>query len=345
MWVALGENVRAHCTKLSSMTCRIRIEGTGDMFDSAEQFYVYAGNPDSLTFYNWQQAVDTFAVGVTSDGTFVHNVLYIPDGITSIADNFFNPFDFMQSLRGVWIGQDVKRIGNSAFENLFSELIQVYISEDANIESLGNRCFYGNQDLKYIDFRGKTKIIGQECFDGCKSITTLNLSTDLEYIPQQAFNDCHSLVWFNRGNIVRGVEEGSGLHGALKNCHSLEYLTIREDVYIEEGDTCWLDLNTGSNCNDAGLQITTINTNNPQALALDWVKQFNRYPVFVKNYPFIELNHLGKWCSINGYGKDYGDLPISHKGVFLRLKTVEEGSPLASPLVFKHKGKWYWIAN
>lgn len=64
--------------------------------------------------------------------------------------------------------------------------------------------------------------------------------------------------------------------------------------------------------------------------------------VLVGNF-IIALNHLGKTVKINTYSN--GELPILHNNKLRYLKAVEEGDSNASPLVFKHNGKLYWISN
>ena len=330
----LGTGLFAQAYRTSLSSCIITLVGSGPMYADSSMFEVIGGNPDPLDFYSWQQAVD-----------MCNQQIEIPDGVPNIADNFLYTF-YSSRIPRVILGKDVQYIGNSAFEN--QPIYEVIIPDGAKIEALGSSCFRGCGDLTNIDFKGSVTSIGDRCFEGCSRVTSLNLSRDLEYIPQMAFNGCSKLVWFNKGNVVNALGYGTDIQSAFLNCNSIDFFTFGDECDFASGlihKEFYVGLGAGSNCNQEGLQITTIVTRNPKAIALEWVKWFNRYPVFVKPFPFIKYKHEGKWCTINGYNREFGDIPVAHEGAWIWLKLVDEGSPLASPLVFKHGSKWWWIAN
>lgn len=331
----IGENIIAKCAYYSYTESRLEsIEGSGDMYESVDNFTVISydsGWPYKVTWSDFVYAIK---------GTVT-----IPDGITSIANNFIYQYNTWSTPSTLIIGKDVKRIGSNAFANGGSatSTYESIIINSSVIEYIGDSAFFNQYSVEEINFNGSQAYIGDNAFSGCTSLKYLNLSRDLEYIGDGAFKDCSSLIEFNKGNRVGAHGQNNVFYG----CNSIDHFEFTEKAEFNDSSfnrNFYVEIGKGSNQNEDGLQITRIKTNNIYAISHNWVGIDNRYPI-IEEKPFILLNHLGRTIKINGYNSVDGKLPVNHNGTIIWCKLVEQGDSNASPLVFKHNGKLYWIGN
>ena len=150
------------------------------------------------------------------------------------------------------------------------------------------------------------------------------------------------LVSYNK--LITAVKDSLGCIFILGNDNRQDRAVLR--VYIiKENDTethhklvskviGFTDTKIEKNC------ASIIFDNNYYILGKDY---FARLDITLVDNFIIALNHLGKTVKINTYNN--GELPILHNNKLRYLKVVEEGDSNASPLVFKHNGKLYWISN
>lgn len=335
----IGENLTCKIQLNAwNVTTWLGIEGSGEMYDSASDFVMLYS--ESAFFSNWDECERALSGSVI-----------IPNGVTSIASSMFWKGDYIGSLTQVVIGKDVKKIGEKAFSGLggFVYIEKVLIDSAAQIEEIGAEAFANCYNLETIDFHGTPTIIGTRAFANCYKVEYLNLNKKIECIQAETFNNCYKLIEFNKGNRVGQLGENYQVNGTFLNCNCIDHFTFTEETEFNEqtafNQTYKVELNKGSNCNEDGLQITRIKTNNPYCLNHNWIGIENRYPIFESGIPFIVLNHLGKTIVINGYDSETGNIPVKHGDVILWLKVVNEGDADASPLVIKTPTGNKWIGN
>lgn len=317
----LGDNIKAE-GYVEGMTSRlVEITGTGDMYDDASQFLNITDDTPWYTLIS-----------------LCKSNLIIPDGITSIAANFWNTGDYIQDTSYVYISKDVTRIGNSAFENTAGKgILTLEVGTPSVLKTLGSRVFAGCSWIKDINFHGTVEEVGEACFQNCVSLEYVNLSMKIGMILEDTFGNCPSLIRFNNRNKISGW---SGLRCFYK-CNKLEYLEIADDFQINHSyfDTSlFVENGAGANCDENGYFITKLKTKSVNLIAYPAEMQWNRVFVFVNGTEFIYIAHKGKWIKISGYNE--GDIPVSHENVYLWIRLVEQGEISGSPVFIKHNNKW-----
>lgn len=333
----VGDSVYADVKVIDGFSCNVTISGSGYMYPDREYFQCIMSDVSNNYWTYWSDRLK---------GDIV-----IPNGVKSIASNMFNCGDLFDNIGTLYIGNDVEYIGDSAFYSLMGKGVKSIVSTSTVLKSLGNACFSNNKKLEQANFNGTVTTLGPHCFKDCENVVSLNLSDQLDMLYPLTFDNCYKLKKFNNGNRIRLIDNSADAHanGIFRNCRCIEYFTIDNSCTFDENSGyAWtgyfyVDLNTGSNCNSDGLQITTIYTNNPEAIAYDWIVHDNRYAIFVKGTEFIYCAHKGKWIKIRGYNREYGDIPVSHEQIYLWIKMLEQGDPDGTPIFLAHNGKWYQI--
>ena len=332
----VGDNVYADFEIANEWGCSVTIRGSGYMYDSIEDFQLISSQ---IIYKDWEWHRNR-----------INGDIVIPDGVKSIASHMFEQMDLYGSIGTLYIGKDVEYIGDNAFYSLTERGVKNIVSNSTVLTTLGANCFEDNKNLVSADFKGTVTTIGYRCFQNCCNIESLNLSENLNTIPAMAFSGCTKLKTFNASNKITSFEISSNAsaNGIFKGCNNIEFFTIDDDCDFDTNpQTVWndyfyVDLNKGSNCNEDGLQITRIYTNNPKAIAHNWIGCDNRYPIF-QGIEFIYCAHKGKWIKIKGYGNGEGDIPVSHEKVYLWIKMLKQGDPEGTPIFLAHNGKWYQI--
>ena len=320
----LGNDILAEGYVEGLSSYLVKITGTGDMFDDASQFV----NLTDTTPWN------TLVSLCQSD-------LIIPDGITSIASNFWNTIDYVQSTPYLYIGKDVERIGDSAFENISGKGVRVVeVGTPSALTTLGKRVFAGCVMVQNIDFHETVTEIGEACFQNCADLVNVHLSVDIGIIPEDAFGGCKKLEKFNKRNKIDGW---NGLR-CFQNCNNLTYLEIPDDFSISHSyfdSSLFVENGAGVNCDENGCLITRIKSKSVDLIAYPATTQWNRVFIFVDGTEFIYVAHKGKWIKISGYDK--GDIPVSHENVYLWIRLVEQGDVNGTPVFVKCNNKWMQI--
>lgn len=389
--VKIGDNIRAYIGFTGAIdlgdlgvteafTNFITIVGTGAMYNNTSDFIIEDYGEEFNDYGNIasQWAVEVgklhsscitkeqaeyygielrpFANKIEDETYYIcaNNIFLIPEGITSIANNFLENGYFNKEIKTIIIGKDVEIIGDSAFEDIHNDTLeQVIFDGAANLKSLGARCFYGNGGLKTVNICEAKPVLGEKCFKDCTGLQYINFGAYLENIPAMCFDNCKSLIEFNTGNTIKSFEisSNSAANGIFIDCNSITYFTFHEDCVFDDNGAGFnkyfkVSLNAGSNCDENGLQITEIRGASTHAQCHAWSKLDNRATICTK--PYLILNHLDKKVIVNCYPKPWEDIdkyyPIKHRNRIWYLKTSKIEDTTKSPLVVHDKSQKIYIS-
>lgn len=90
-------------------------------------------------------------------------------------------------------------------------------SINGNVISVGNKSFYGCENLQSITIPKSIVNIGKYSFYGCTGIKEIILTSSVSVIGESAFNGCENLECFTLTNSVKIIGEG-----AFDNCPKLK---------------------------------------------------------------------------------------------------------------------------
>lgn len=103
---------------------------------------------------------------------------------------------------------NVKFLGTAAFENQGFRMDLSFHGKSlssidlGSIESIGERCFYNNQELDTITFSQSLKYIRKECFRNCSKIKIVLLPDSLISLGDGTFRECTILENITTGNQI-----------------------------------------------------------------------------------------------------------------------------------------------
>ena len=180
---------------------------------------------------------------ITKFGTAA-STIYIEDKyrdkpVTGIASRAFKGY---ADIEYVYVGKNVKTIGDSAFYNC-KNLKGVYFKDSA-LESIGVGAFHSCGLLEEITIpKGVTKL-QESTFEYCVSLKEINLHDEMVAIDQYAFSDCTALESieipdsvttvgvsaFTNCTALKSAEIGAGVseisNSLFKNCYALETVSF-----------------------------------------------------------------------------------------------------------------------
>lgn len=133
--------------------------------------------------------IDDFIIedGVLYEYRGCDSDVVIPSIVTEINIYAFNS----SFIKSVIIGDNVKEIGDSAFEGL-EDLEKVTIGNGT--EHIGDSAFYECVYLETVTIGSGLKTIGSESFAFCENLKNITLGASVEKIEEYAFDGCPNLV-------------------------------------------------------------------------------------------------------------------------------------------------------
>ena len=149
--------------------------------------------------------------------------------IEVIADAFYGRTD----ITGVIIGNEVKAIGDSAFENCTS-LEAVVASK--YLETVGARAFAGCSALTQADLLDGVTAIGSNAFENCSSLVRITLPANLEVIPKECFIGCEALVEVTLPTALKTVSENAFNQCPIEKTNYKGTSKQKEKIKIEAGN-------------------------------------------------------------------------------------------------------------
>ena len=179
---------------LNTTTGVLEISGTGAM-DNWEDWYDVP----------WERYMSS----ITS--------LIINEGVTSIGDYAFYPYDKTSALSSIVIPNSVTRIGERAFSGCgFLSSVTIH----NGITSIGTEAFSACRSLTSITIPNSVTYMGQYVFSGCTGLTSITI--DNNRIESYSFAYCSNLKSVYIGSSLSWIGDY-----AFYNCSQLE------DLYIE----------------------------------------------------------------------------------------------------------------
>lgn len=145
--------------------------------------------------------------------------VYLGNNITKIGNNSFRQ---LFSLTSITIPDSITSIGNNAFYYCYS---LASITIPTNVTSIGNSVFINCYSLTSVTILGSVTSIGSSAFSGCYSLTSITLPTSITSIGSTAFYTCSSLTSITIPDDVTSI--GSS---AFYYCYSLTSITIPNGV-------------------------------------------------------------------------------------------------------------------
>ena len=148
----------------------VTISGTGDMWDYYE---------NGKDFSNTHQNPFIGKTGIKK--------IVIENGVTSVGNLLLNQYNDKTSIEEVLLGEDIKRIGKSAFRSC-SNIKNILLP--TGLEEIDERVFYDCTNLESIEIPDSVKNLGDWCFAECNSLQKVKLPSGLKNIPYGAFYEC-----------------------------------------------------------------------------------------------------------------------------------------------------------
>ena len=107
------------------------------------------------------------------------------DSLTSVIGIGAHAFENTSNVTELYLGSEVKYIGDYAFNKSFVQKIAF-----DNVQDIGNRAFKDCTKLRTVDIKDTTVNIGTEAFYGCNMMESIRLSQSIQYIGPGAFAEC-----------------------------------------------------------------------------------------------------------------------------------------------------------
>ncbi len=153
-------------------------------------------------------------IGSCTDKNLVIPSVYEGYSVTVIADYAFYGCD----IESVVISDNVRQIGNSAFENC-SSLSSVSLGN--GVTSIGKGAFLGCTQLESIVVPDSVRSIGMSAFEACGRLESVSFGTGLTEIGDYAFSLCSGLEQIIIPDNVQRVG-----NGAFSSCMALKSATL-----------------------------------------------------------------------------------------------------------------------
>ncbi len=224
---ACGENLK---WSLNADTGKLTINGTGEMDDYHEEYYVesevgeYIQRPDA-PWFNYRPLITSIVIG---------------DGVTSIGKYAF--YDHYKVIN-VTMTDDVTSIGGYAF-NGCAALSTVRLSE--SLETIPYRCFCRCNSLTEITIPDSVSVIGSEAFWNCHNLTTVTIGNGVEVVGSRAFWCCYNLTTVTIGDGIKTIERDT-----FGDCHNLKTVNLGSGVEAVES-SAFVGCNALTNVNYDG---------------------------------------------------------------------------------------------
>ena len=122
---------------------------------------------------------------------------------------------------------------------------------DGNITTLGQKCFYGCENLRRVDISENIKIIHDNAFEGCKNLREIHFHGEVEYIGE---------------NIFGVIKEGSDFKifipaDKMDSYFGTNLLTYRNYIYPMPTKNSLIYYSDSDQIRNIGSSTTTVNTN------------------------------------------------------------------------------------
>lgn len=198
-----------------------------DLTDSGDaKIVAIIGVADKITIKNVTTIPDTDALTSNAMWAYSHvNTIIISEGVTYIGTSAFRGVNTLHEVR---IPSTVTSIGLSAFSG-DQNLEAVTFAEGSQLTSIGDSAFSAT-GLTSIDIPDGVTSIGNKAFYGCEELTEINLPDSLKSIGDSAFGRCFSLTSLS---IPTGISTITST--MLSGCSNLNELILPDGCTVEAG--------------------------------------------------------------------------------------------------------------
>lgn len=194
---SIGDNAFKNYTSLSTISIGSGLEYSGmDAFAGCpvSQVHVFdIGKWCAIDFANTNANPASISRTIYLNNSVVEN-LEIPDDVVEV-----KPFVFYNNLaKMVKLGSNVKKIGQSAFDNNTELGIVVFNNDLVEIDGYA---FKGCVKLQELDLKDKVETIGDNAFFGCSAVTAVTVPASVKSIGTGAFGGCSLLSTTNISDL------------------------------------------------------------------------------------------------------------------------------------------------
>jgi len=169
--------------------------------------------------------------GIETEGiifTFGESVEVVPDGILTTGGSYGVGEKYEANVQTVIIGDNVKTIGNFAFENCSSI---ANITFGNSVETIGARAFEGCYKIKNIALPDSLRIIGENAFRECTGLAEITIPENIESISITAFLGCTSVETINYNAINANISYSYYLN-VFSICTGVKTVNIGDCVEV-----------------------------------------------------------------------------------------------------------------
>ncbi len=201
--------------------------------DSGTELISYEGNGGSITIPSGVTSIDS---GVFANQTNITSVS-MPDTVTDIGTGLFSG---CTGLSSVSLSGNISTLPGSTFSGCTS-LSSVTIP--SAVRTIGSKCFSGCTGISSISIPSGARSVDSSAFDGCKNLHTIQVSGGNS--NYSSYDGC--LYNSNGTNLIRCPENKATItlsgkctsigSGALKDCTSIDNITIPAEVNSISGDS------------------------------------------------------------------------------------------------------------
>ena len=195
---SIGDNAFKNYTSLSTISIGSGLEYSGmDAFAGCPVSQVHVsdiGKWCAIDFANTNANPASISRTIYLNNSVVEN-LEIPDDVVEV-----KPFVFYNNLaKMVKLGSNVKKIGQSAFDNNTELGIVVFNNDLVEIDGYA---FKGCVKLQELDLKDKVETIGDNAFFGCSAVTAVTVPASVKSIGTGAFGGCSLLSTTNISDLT-----------------------------------------------------------------------------------------------------------------------------------------------
>lgn len=265
--------------RYSMNNLQFEARGYGAMYDSKNSFVKKAAN--SFGSGTWGEFIDRT----------ISNAITLP--YTTVTEGLFSGYTQFRA-SSITFTNPVTLVNNSAFRNVSSTYVTNGITIELSNATVGDYAFAG---ANINNISGLINVIGQYSFSD-SNITSIEIS-DTCQLKEGCFVNCVNLTNFKSTNLITQGNLSSSATLAFRNCDSLVYLEIADDVDWDLVDGLFLRVETQL--------ATTVKTNNSKALRYDWLTNWNRVVTFISEArDFLAVSNGTTWQVLKGYMDDDG---------------------------------------
>ena len=218
---SIGNSAFYSCTKITSITLPGSLINIGE--NALNYYYIkdiyYTGDLSNWCNIDFGSCAVGSATNLYINGKLLEGDIKIPADVKKIGNSVF---ENCNKLTSITIQYGAEKIGDRAFSNC-TELASIDIPN--SVTDIGNYAFSNCTKLANVAVPDGVTDIGGCAFLNCASLTSINIPDSVTSINSGTFSDCTKLA-----NIVMSKNLKNIGSGAFENCPSLKNITVPNSV-------------------------------------------------------------------------------------------------------------------